>query len=221
MRRLLDRQSLDHSGVVANAAMNRERRLSGTNSYAKDLGFEPLEVLSGGDAWLDLCCGTGRALIEAARLAAGRVEITGVDLVGMFDPVPEGARGLRLVVGSLPAWEPEGGARFRLITCVHGLHYVGDKLEAVRQAVSWLAEDGLFVTHLDPGSFVWESAEPAGKQVLRELRCQGLDYDSRTHRLSCRGPKTVTLPFRYVGADDTTGPNYTGQPAVTSIYRPL
>ncbi len=29
---------------------------------------------------------------------------------------------------------------------------------------------------------------------------------------------TVRLPFHYLGADPTTGPNYTGQPAVGSYY---
>jgi hypothetical protein len=43
-------------------------------------------------AWLDLCCGTARALIQAAdRLAdielAG-TELMGVDLVDAFDPEP-------------------------------------------------------------------------------------------------------------------------------------
>lgn len=28
----------------------------------------------------------------------------------------------------------------------------------------------------------------------------------------------MTLPYAYLGADDGTGPNYTGQPAVDSYY---
>ena len=50
---------------------------------------------------------------------------------------------LRLVEASLSAWRPDRS--FDLITCVHGLHYVGDKLGLVARAASWLAEDGLFV----------------------------------------------------------------------------
>jgi hypothetical protein len=50
--------------------------------------------------WLDLRCGRGRALIEAAwrfarRGKEGRLEILGVDLVGMFDPIPRRSRGSR------------------------------------------------------------------------------------------------------------------------------
>lgn len=40
---LLDQEALDRSPVVANAAMNRERRLHGTNSYARELGIDPLD----------------------------------------------------------------------------------------------------------------------------------------------------------------------------------
>jgi hypothetical protein len=34
------------SAVVANCAMNRERQLTGVNSYARDLGFDPLAVVT-------------------------------------------------------------------------------------------------------------------------------------------------------------------------------
>jgi hypothetical protein len=50
------------------------------------------------------------------------------------------------------------------------------------------------------------------------LREAGFGYDSRTHRIRRTGPFTGTLPFRYLGADDRAGPNYTGQPAVHSVY---
>ncbi len=74
---LLDDAALEASAVVANCAMNRERQLAGVNSYARELRFGPLDVLTaviagrsddnaGTGAWLDLCCGTGRALIQAA-----------------------------------------------------------------------------------------------------------------------------------------------------------
>lgn len=71
-RQLLDDGALHALAVVANCSMNRERQLAGVNSYTRELGLDPLEVLrasitgSGTGAWLDLCCGTGRALIQAA-----------------------------------------------------------------------------------------------------------------------------------------------------------
>jgi len=79
--RLLDEEALTASAVVANRTMNRERQLAGVNSYERELGFQPPEWLrarpAGGDhraeetgvAWLDLCCGTGRALLSQPKFA--------------------------------------------------------------------------------------------------------------------------------------------------------
>jgi hypothetical protein len=50
------------------------------------------------------------------------------------------------------------------------------------------------------------------------LRAAGFTYDSRTRRIRRTSPFAGTLPFRYLGADDRAGPNYTGQPAVSSTY---
>lgn len=44
---LLDDTRLSASSVVANSAMNRERGLTGVNSYARELGFDPLATLLG------------------------------------------------------------------------------------------------------------------------------------------------------------------------------
>ncbi|MBD0670490.1 hypothetical protein BU198_07115, partial [Streptomyces sp. CBMA156] len=74
MVRLIGDSELTASPVVANSTMNRERGLTGVNSYARELGFDPLDRLAehGGTApgWLDLCSGEGRALVEAARRSA-------------------------------------------------------------------------------------------------------------------------------------------------------
>ncbi|WP_228536367.1 hypothetical protein [Nocardia sp. XZ_19_231] len=43
---LLDNLTLEQSSVVANNAMNRGRGLSGVNSYTRELGFDPYEVLA-------------------------------------------------------------------------------------------------------------------------------------------------------------------------------
>src|SRR6516165_1490821 len=90
---LLSDHELERSSIVANCRMNRERDLAGSNGYDRELGFNPLDFLRGRaadgreTAWLDLCCGTGQALIQAAGLVHAErldVEIVGVDLVGMF-----------------------------------------------------------------------------------------------------------------------------------------
>src|SRR6478609_5657418 len=110
-RRLLPDEELRISAVVANNAMNRERGLAGVNSYAKDLGFDVLAWLrkrvdtTGTAAWLDLCCGTGRALIQAARLQIPGLRLTGLDLVDYFDDYPD-LPGLTLLTAPVEAWRP-------------------------------------------------------------------------------------------------------------------
>jgi SAM-dependent methyltransferase len=223
--RLLGDHELDRSSIVANCRMNRERDLVGSNGYSRELGFNPLDFLRGRTAhgrqtaWLDLCCGTGRALIPAGGLVHAErlgVEIIGVDLVGMFHRPDPALSCLRLVEASLSTWRPD--RPFDLITCVHGLHYLGDKLGLVARAASWLVEDGLFVANLDLHNLIFTDGKPAGRRVAADLRRSGLEYDRRRRRVVCRGRKVMGLPYRYVGADDGPGPNYTGQPAVDSYY---
>jgi len=207
--------------------MNRERNLTGSNGYTKELGFHPLDFLkeqgtSGHRvAWLDLCCGTGKALIEAARITASegwaqRLEIVGVDLVGMFLEPDPGLENLRLVEASLRAWQP--ARTYDLVTCVHGLHYVGDKLGTIARALSWLTEDGKFAANLDLENV--RLGDPSGtkRTLFADLRRSGLEIDRRRRLLVCRGRTTPSFPYRYLGSNDQAGPNYTGQPAVDSYY---
>jgi ubiquinone/menaquinone biosynthesis C-methylase UbiE len=72
---LLTDGALEASSVVANVAMNRERRLAGRDGYSRVLGFDIL-CLPRGARWLDLCCGSGRALLDAAA-ARPDLDITG------------------------------------------------------------------------------------------------------------------------------------------------
>jgi SAM-dependent methyltransferase len=226
---LLDDEALHRSAVVANNAMNRERGLTGVNSYARDLGVNPLDALAGRSqgAWLDLCCGSGRALAEAARRGGG-MTLIGVDLVDFFDPVALEQPGLTLITAAVDDWRPE--RKFDLITCVHGLHYVGDKLGVLARALRWLARDGLLVAHLDLASIRLTSGAPdapldeavdAALPLARLLSAAGVCYDARRRILTCRGPRDLRLPYRYLGADDQAGPNFTGQPAVDSYYAPI
>ncbi|WP_246002600.1 class I SAM-dependent methyltransferase [Allorhizocola rhizosphaerae] len=210
--RLLDDEALEQSSVVANNAMNRDRNLDGVNSYRKDLGFDPLSCLTGeGQSWLDICCGSGRALIQAAR-AHPHLRLTGVDLVDFFDPTGAGLPGLTLTAASIVGWRPDHA--FDLITCVHGLHYVGDKLGVVARALRWLKPDGFFAAHLDLSNL--KLVDGGRMPALKGLR-----YDSHRRLVTRRGPLEMHLGLEYVGADDTCGPNFTGQPAVDSYYRPV
>lgn len=223
--RLKDSESLERSEVVGNAAMNRSRDIVGGNSYARDLGFQCLafllERLAAREsvAWLDLCCGSGRAVIQAARslqrIRPGRYEIVGIDLIPMFEPIPDDVSGVRLIEGSITQWRPDRA--FDLITCVHGLHYVGDKLGALCRAAGWLKSDGVLLAHLDVANLRFQSgvARHSWRTVLRRA---GFTYSAGRHLVRLEGFREVTLPYRFLGADDSAGPNCTGQPAVDSWY---
>lgn len=214
---LLDDDRLASSSVVANSAMNRERQLDGVNSYTKDLGFNPVDVLPDGGAWLDLCCGRARALGQAADRLGTRATLVGVDLVDAFDGPPR--PGLELVCAPLATWVPDRA--FDLVTCVHGLHYIGDKLGLLTRLAQWLTPTGRFVADLDLTSVRLADGTPAGRRLTNRLRAVGFGYDARRRRVSRTGPAEVQLPYGYLGADDHAGPNYTGQPAVHSYYREI
>jgi SAM-dependent methyltransferase len=226
--KILSNEDLENSHVVANSTMNRQRACLGTNSYAKELLLNPIEFLQSRldsqqhVAWLDLCCGTGRALIDAAQILLpkrGEVDfrIVGIDLVPMFYAYPAELDFLSLQSTSVLAWEPD--CEFDLITCVHGLHYIGDKLHFLQKATSWLKDSGVFLAHLDPVNLKFENGEVAGNQMVSELRKQGLNYNKRKHLLSCEGRKEIRSNYQYIGADDRAGANYTKQEVVDSYYR--
>lgn len=218
----LDDEQLQASGVVANNAMNRERDLSGTNSYEKDLGFDIAAWLesrletTGRVSWLDLCCGSGKALIQARQRFGSTLHIVGVDLVEFFAPVPPGVESPEFVVASLSEWTPS--QTFDLVTCVHGVHYLGDKLDLLARACSWLKERGRLVANFDLAQVHLECGS-AARQVAKAFREAGIDYSGRKKLVSREGPAEVDFPWTYLGADDRMGPNYTGQPAVASHYR--
>ena len=139
--------------------------------------------------------------------------ITGVDLVDAFSPAPEALPNLTLVCFPIDAWTPDRD--FDLVTCVHGLHYVGDELAALARASSWLARDGRLIADLDLNDI--RTPRPP-LSLARTLRSAGFGYDWRRHRITRTGRLDASLPYRYLGADDQAGPGYTGQPSVVSYY---
>src|SRR5262249_16006362 len=125
-------------------------------------------------------------------------------------------------------WRPD--CLFDLITCVHGLHYVGDKLGLIQNTASWLKVDGVFLANLDPDNLKIPNGANAGNKITRDLRRIGLKYHARKHLIVCEGRKPLVVwegrkdfrvNYRYLGADDAAGPNYTGQAAVNSHYDQL
>lgn len=224
---LLNTKTLENSSTVANSLMNRERNCIGGNSYAKELFFNPLEYLKNRlekeeqVAWLDLCCGSGRALIEAARFFVAenldvRITIIGIDLVPMFDSFSPELKCLQLIESSVLDFKPQ--LSFDLITCIHGLHYIGDKLLLIKKASAWLKQNGIFLTHLDLNNLKFEDGQTA-KTIVREFRKNGFEYDTKKHLLTGKGRKVFNLDYEFIGADDKAGANYTGQAAVDSYYR--
>src|SRR5688572_32852851 len=150
--KLLSENELIWSWVVANSKMNRERNASGVNSYEKELKFKPETFLedhiqkSGSVKWLDMCCGEGKALIQAAEFLStknlqDKAILKGVDLVNSFQPIPPSITCINFEVKSIVDWSAED--QYDLVTCVHGLHYIGDKLKVLRMVLERLTAEGL------------------------------------------------------------------------------
>ncbi|MEC3918015.1 class I SAM-dependent methyltransferase [Nocardia sp. CDC160] len=214
MTELLDDTRLEQTAVVANSAMNRDRRLA---AYRRELGFDPVAWLlarPGPQRWLDVGCGSAHALFEASESLSGRVRIVGLDLVDYFGGPSR--PGIDLVTASVLDWNPD--EPFDLITSVHALHYVGDKLAALSRMSSWLTADGHLAANFDTSALRNRNGAALGRQLSTALRRNGFDYNSRTHRITRTGVARPVWEFRYLGADAHAGPNYTGQEAVGSHY---
>lgn len=221
---LLPEEKLIWSPVVANSRMNRQRKASGINSYEQELKFKPEDFLferinrQGGADWLDICCGEGNALIqiydyfEKMRLQ-DRIYLEGVDLMDHFssyNPLPN------LVFKTMALSQWQSSQKFDLITCIHGIHYLGDKLTAVETMVNHLKTDGFFAANLDLNNI---AVEGQTAQFIKNLFInKGFTYNSRTKLLSRAGGIELQFGLKYLGADDSFGPNYTGQESVVSHY---
>lgn len=179
--------------------MNRFRRLRGPNSYATELGVDPVSVLPQGGVWLDLGCGTGAAVREAARERPD-LQIVALDVEAGF-VAPATPPNLRFIQGDA-ARLPVAGARFDLVTAVHVLHFIDDKQAALNAWVQLLKPAGRVYANLDPLDVclgaAWESAQPmAGDQTV------------------------LTAPVswgRFRAARDATGTNRQGVKSRLSLY---
>jgi trans-aconitate methyltransferase len=227
--KLLSENELIWSWVVANSKMNRERNASGVNSYERELKFKPETFLEnyihqfGFVKWLDLCCGQGKALIQAADYLSkknlqDKATLKGVDLVDAFQPIPPSITCINFEVRSIVVWSAED--QYDLITCIHGLHYIGDKLKVLKTVLGRLSAEGLFVANLDLNniSIVNDDAE---NYLMDFFNKYNIQYNRRTRMLVCKGARQLDLKVSYKGASDEAGPNYTGQDAVCSMYELL
>lgn len=231
----------DIADIVVNAAMNRGRGFAGVNSYTRDLrqfdigAFlqERVETYPSQTVrWLDACCGEGRALREAAQLWTGalwsrHLEIIGLDLWDDLPPSRACTDGpaLRFVGADIADWTPQD-APLDLITCVHGLHYLPDKLGFLERAYSWLAADGgLLLAHLDTENIREEASETAGlwPTLARRARKQGVPLRFSNHLLRLErtpgSPDALTFGCSFAGRTVSPRPNFSGMTVIDSCYR--
>lgn len=223
---LLPENQLMWSSIVANSKMNRKRQASGINSYEQDFKFKPDAFIEQKlkenvkAAWLNLCCGEGNALIQAANYFRNKrlqqnITLTGIDLVDSFQSFDEKITCIHFKTGSVVEWIPDQS--YDLISCCHGIHYLGDKIKVIKKALAVLNKDGLFISNLDLTDIMIDG-NSAKIFLINNFKKNGLDYNNRTKILKRSGPAEIDFDLLYLGADDTCGPNYSGQDAVSSHY---
>jgi len=219
--KLLTDEALESSDIVANSTMNRSRVAVGVNSYERELRVDSIEFLQekltlhSEASWLDLCCGEGLALIEASeRLGEGEYRLHGIDLVPMF--ANSSSRNVRFQCDSVHNLELT--TRYDLITCVHGLHYIGDKLRLLSSIEQWVKPSGVFIASFDADGIRAANGESLAKEVTATLRMSRWNVNRRKQLIHCQGPRPIPRKWHYLGCNDQAGPNYTGQPAVNSYY---
>lgn len=207
--------------------MNRERGITGVNSYSKELSLNIIEYIhnklkvQNTFDWLDICCGSGKALIETAQYLQrnnlqNKVKIYGIDLVDMFLCKPNGLSCLDLIAINIVDFYPN--KQFDFITCVHGLHYIGDKLKLLEKLVDWLNEQGLFLANIDMNNFKDSEDKIIKRRIIHNLKTCGIKYDSRKHLLMAKGHTHIKFKYTFLGSDDQAVPNYTKQAVVNSYY---
>lgn len=224
---LLNEKELIWSTTVVNNRMNRGRQAFGVNSYEKEIGINIADYIiqhlrpNKTFRWLDACCGEGNALLQVAAYLKENnlqenVSLIGVDLIDFFNEGAEVYDFVRFETQSLVDWTPEGS--YDLITCIHGLHYIGDKLCVIKNLINALSEEGMFFASLDIKNI--EIAGIEEKNLVKQLfQPQNITLNKKKNLLLAKGGQKIQLSPTYLGAKDNIGPNYTGQPAVLSIYR--
>ena len=224
-KKLLNDNELSLSPIVANNAMNRERKAVGINSYEKEIKINPIQFILSRKSqkevkWIDLCCGQGNALIQAAKHFQetswnNKLKLIGVDLVDFFSDY-KSLNNIKLKVFDLSKWKPDD--HYDLITIVHGLHYVGDKIGLIIKASSALKENGIFIGNLDIRNIRLNGCKNSSKIIKSFFEKEQINYNARTKILKITGKKSIINKFEYCGANDKAGKNYTGQDVVDSIY---
>lgn len=228
--KLKGEQSLQYSSTVANNKMNRQRQLTGINSYENDLQYNLLAYLQRRLAtqknvyWLDVCCGEGRALLQGSQLfqeeiANNRLKIIGLDLVDYFHPDLRLAIGIDIEVSPINNWQTD--LEFDLITVVHGFHYFGDKLTTLSKLSLLLKKEGLLIANFDANSIEISSPRQKVFSIKKALQLQGIDYNHSMKILRCEGQRALDFSLTFIGAKDKGYTTYTGMEGVKAYYELL
>ena len=225
-KKLKDKEALEWSSVVANNSMNRKRIAFGVNSYEKEIKLDPIKYLISKYtdrklSWLDLCCGEGNALIQSAKFIKenkheNKIGLEGIDLVSYFSEYSGYEDILQLEEKNLENWIPT--KKYDLITCVHGLHYIGNKIGLLEKISTTLTGEGKFIGNFSLENIRIQGVENSEKMLRKIFKESGLTYNARTKIIKLTEPISIASMFKYLGADDQVGPNYTGQSVVDSIY---
>ena len=106
-----------------------------------------------------------------------------------------------------------------LITCVHGLHYIGDKLGLLSHLSGLLADGGVFVGNIDPVNVRIDGVgSPGWRQVAKAAGGYKGRLGYRDHILQMGSGGRIVFDVAYVGASVSEGPNYTGILVMDSWY---
>jgi len=222
--KLLQENELIWSSVVVNNRMNRERNAIGINSYHKEFKidiYNYLNTIKNEEvAWLDLCCGNGNAIIQIAEKLSNdkfnkKIKLKGIDLIETFNEKHKQFNFTEFEVNSL--LNMNSTEKFDLITCFHGLSYIGDKLKVITLINDKLTEKGFFIGNLDMANL--QCKDLSIKESVKILfKDKGISYNTKTRIIQFHKIKQLHFNCNYLGADDKFGPNYSGQDSVKSYY---
>jgi hypothetical protein len=114
----------------------------------------------------------------------------------------------------------DAGSSFDLITCVHGLHYLGDKLAVLARAAGWLTATGRLVADLDLSSIRLPDGRPAGRRLATLLRGAGFTYDPDATGSAAPAGSTSTCPTATSAQTTLPGPTTpANQPSTPTIEK--
>lgn len=215
-----------NSPVVANSIMNRSRALKGVNSYERDLKFDISQFIlnrikhNGAVNWCDICCGEAKALLAmydilCAGYSGKNIELFGIDLV-VNKAYDLSTDKIHLCITEGNVMEYPLPFKAELITCVHGLHYIGDKLGLLQRLYADLEIQGVLIAHIDPDNL---KLPMDWKALLRSIRKNGVDIVYKNHIITItKNDRDFIHGLVYKGATISETPNYTGIIAVDSCY---